>query len=262
MTDKPFGVNLTILPTTSPPPYAEYVEVIASSGVRIVETAGRSPAEFIARFKEAGVRIIHKCTSVRHALSAQRAGVDAICIDGYEAAGHPGEDDVPGLVLIQAAARALDVPLVAAGGMATGRSMAAALTLGAEGVTMGTRFMLTKEAPIHDAIKQAIIAGTERDTNVIFRPFRNTARVFKNAISDEVLARQSQPGATFEDIRPLVAGSRGRAALESGDIDGGLVWAGLGIGLIDDAPSCAELMETLVADCRAALGRAVELTAV
>jgi len=261
MTDKPFGVNLTILPTTSPPPYAEYVEVIATSNVRVVETAGRSPAEFIARFKEAGVRIIHKCTSVRHALSAQRAGVDAICIDGYEAAGHPGEDDVPGLVLIQAAARALEVPLVAAGGMATGRSMAAALALGAEGVTMGTRFMLTKEAPIHDAIKQAIIAGTERDTNIIFRPFRNTARVFKNAISDEVLARQSQPGATFEDIRPLVAGSRGRAALESGDVHGGLVWAGLGIGLIDDAPSCAELMETLVADCRAALNRAVGLTA-
>jgi NADH:quinone reductase (non-electrogenic) len=261
MTDQPFGVNLTILPTTSPPPYAEYVEVICASGVRVVETAGRSPAEFIARFKEAGVRIIHKCTAVRHALSAQRAGADAICIDGYEAAGHPGEDDIPGMVLIPAAARALDVPLVAAGGMATGKSMAAALALGAEGVTMGTRFMLTKEAPVHDAIKQAIIAATERDTNIIFRPFRNTARVFKNAISDEVLARQAVPEPRFEDIRPLVAGARGRAALESGDVDGGLVWAGLGIGLIDDAPTCAELMETLVADCRAALDRASRLTA-
>ena len=261
MTDQPFGVNLTILPTTSPPPYAEYVEVIATSGVRIVETAGRSPAEFIARFKEAGVRIIHKCTSVRHALSAQRAGADAICIDGYEAAGHPGEDDVPGLVLIPAAARALDVPLVAAGGMATGRSMAAALALGAEGVTMGTRFMLTQDAPVHDAIKQAIIAASERDTNVIFRPFRNTARVFKNAISDEVLVRQNVPEPNFEDIRPLVSGARGRAALESGEIDGGLVWAGLGIGLIDDIPTCAALMETIVADCRAALDRASKLTA-
>ena len=261
MTDMPFGVNLTILPTTSPPPYAEYVEVIATSGVRIVETAGRSPAEFIARFKEAGVRIIHKCTSVRHALSAQRAGADAICIDGYETAGHPGEDDVPGLVLIPAAARALDVPLLAAGGMATGQSMAAALALGAEGVTMGTRFMLTQDAPVHDAIKQAIIAASERDTNVIFRPFRNTARVFKNAISDEVLVRQNVPEPNFEDIRPLVSGARGRAALESGEIDGGLVWAGLGIGLIDDIPTCAALMETIVADCRAALDRASKLTA-
>ena len=256
MTDRPFGVNLTILPTAVPPPYADYVEVIARSGVQVVETAGRSPAEFIARFKDAGVRIIHKCTAVRHALSAQRAGADAISIDGFEAAGHPGEDDVPGLVLIPAAARALDIPILAAGGMADGRSMAAALALGAEGITMGTRFMLTKEAPIHDAIKQAVVGASERDTRLIFRKFRNTARVFANATSLEVVERENMPGSTFEDIKALVAGARGRAALEAGRIDDGLVWAGLGIGLMDDIPSCAELIERIVAECRAALAQA------
>jgi len=261
MTDKPFGVNLTILPTVNPPPYADYAEVIASSGVRVVETAGRSPAEFIARFKAAHVKIIHKCTSVRHALSAERAGVDAICIDGFEAAGHPGEDDVPGLVLIQAAARAVRVPLLAAGGMATGRSMAAAMVLGAEGVTMGTRFMLTQEAPIHSAIKQAVAGGSERDTKLILRPFRNTARVFRNAVSEEVAVREAKPGASFDDIGPLVAGARGRAALESGEIDAGLIWAGMGIGLIDDIPSCVELIERIVSECRESLARAQHFAA-
>jgi NADH:quinone reductase (non-electrogenic) len=260
MTDKPFGVNLTILPTAQPVPYDAYVEAIAASGVGIVETAGRSPAEFIARFKAAGIKIIHKCTAVRHALSAQRAGVDAVSIDGFEAAGHPGEDDVPGLVLIPAAARALDIPILAAGGMANGRSMAAALALGAEGVTMGTRFMLTREAPIHDAIKQFVIQGTERDTRLIFRGFRNTARVLRNTVSEHVVEIEKQPGATFEDIKALVAGARGRAALESGDVDGGLVWAGMGIGLMDDVPTCAELIERIVAECREALARAATLT--
>ncbi|MCP1470281.1 nitronate monooxygenase [Sphingobium sp. OAS761] len=259
MTDKPFGVNLTILPTAQPVPYDAYVEVIAASGVGIVETAGRSPAEFIARFKEAGMKIVHKCTAVRHALSAQRAGVDAVSIDGFEAAGHPGEDDIPGLVLIPAAARALDIPILAAGGMASGRSMAAALSLGAEGITMGTRFMLTQEAPIHDSIKQAVVQGSERDTRLIFRGFRNTARVFRNAVSEEVVTIEQQPGAKFEDIKALVAGVRGRAALENGDVDGGLVWAGLGIGLMDDVPSCAELIDRIVAECRESLARAAGL---
>lgn len=259
MTDKPFGVNLTILPTAQPVPYDAYVEAIVASGVRIVETAGRSPAEFIARFKDAGIKIIHKCTAVRHALSAQRAGVDAVSIDGFEAAGHPGEDDVPGLVLIPAAATALDIPVLAAGGMASGRSMAAALSLGAEGITMGTRFMLTREAPIHDAIKQAVVQGGERDTRLIFRGFRNTARVFRNAVSEEVVEIEKRPGATFEDIKALVAGARGRAALETGDVNGGLVWAGMGIGLMDDVPTCAELVERIVADCRASLDRATRL---
>jgi nitronate monooxygenase len=256
MTDKPFGVNLTMLPSTNPPPYASYAEAIIGTGVKIVETAGRSPAELIARFKAAGVKIIHKCTSVRHALSAEAGGVDAVSIDGFEAAGHPGEDDVPGLVLIPAAAKCLRIPILASGGIADGRGMAAALALGAEGINMGTRFMLTREAPVHDAIKQAILRGSERDTNVIFKPFKNTARVFRNAVSDEVLARQSRPGAVFEDVRPLVAGARGRAALESGDTDGGLLWAGQAIGLMEDLPSCAELIPRIVAECRAALARA------
>ena len=260
MTDKPFGVNLTILPTAQPVPYDAYVEVIAASGVGVVETAGRSPAEFIARFKQAGVKIIHKCTAVRHALSAQRAGVDAVSIDGFEAAGHPGEDDIPGLVLIPAAAQALDIPILAAGGMATGRSMAAALALGAEGITMGTRFMLTAEAPIHDAIKQAVVQGSERDTTLIFRTLRNTARVFRNAVSEEVNVKEREPDATFEHIKALVAGARGRAALETGDIDGGLVWAGLGIGLMHDIPTCADLIERIVVECRETLARATRLS--
>lgn len=256
MTAMPFGVNLTILPTAQPVPYDAYVEVIAQSGLSIVETAGRSPAEFIARFKQAGMKIIHKCTAVRHALSAQRAGVDAVSIDGFEAAGHPGEDDVPGLVLIPAAARTLDIPILAAGGMSDGRSMAAALTLGAEGITMGTRFMLTREAPIHDHIKQAIVKGTERDTRLIFRGFRNTARVFRNSVSEEVSVREQLPGATFEDIKALVAGARGRAAMEQGDPEGGLLWAGMGVGLMNDIPTCADLVERIVTECRSALDRA------
>ncbi|MBD2836482.1 nitronate monooxygenase [Pseudomonas sp. JM0905a] len=259
LTDQPFGVNLTILPTTTPPPYADYVTAIIESGVKVVETAGRSPADFIERFKSAGVKIIHKCTSVRHALSAERAGVDAISIDGFEAAGHPGEDDVPGLVLIRAASAALRIPVIASGGIADGRGMAAALMLGAEGINMGTRFMLTKEAPIHEDIKAALAAGNERDTKLIFRPFNNTGRVFRNAVSEEVVAIERQPGATFEDIRPLVAGARGRAALESGDVNGGLLWAGQTIGLIDDVPSCAELVKRIVTDCRLAIARGATL---
>ncbi|WP_395505577.1 NAD(P)H-dependent flavin oxidoreductase [Ectopseudomonas hydrolytica] len=260
MTDQPFGVNLTVLPTTTPPPYADYVTAIIESGVKVVETAGRSPADFIERFKAAGIKIIHKCTAVRHALSAERAGVDAVSIDGFEAAGHPGEDDVPGLVLIPAAAAALRIPILASGGIADGRGMAAALMLGAEGINMGTRFMLTKEAPIHGAIKDAVAAGSELDTNLIFRAFRNTGRVFRNAVSDEVVAIERRPGATFEDIRALVAGARGRAALEGGEVDGGLLWAGQAIGLIKDVPSCAELVERMVRDCRQAIARGAALT--
>ncbi|MDB5159700.1 MAG: nitronate monooxygenase, partial [Mucilaginibacter sp.] len=227
----------------------------------VVETAGQSPKEFIARFKDSGIRILHKCTAVRHALSAERNGVDAVSIDGFEAAGHPGEDDVPGLVLIPAAVKALKIPVLASGGFADGRGMAAAFALGAEGVNMGTRFMLTRESPVHDAIKQAIVAGSERDTNVIFKPFKNTARVFRNAVSNEVVEIQKRPGMTFEDVRLLTAGARGRAALESGDIDGGLIWAGQAIGLMDDIPTCAELIERIVAECRSCLSVATARTA-
>lgn len=259
MTDKPFGVNLTILPSTNPPPYEAYVDAALESGVRILETAGRSPKEFIAKAKAAGAVIVHKCTAVRHALSAERAGVDAISIDGFEAAGHPGEDDIGGLVLFAAAARAVRVPLIASGGIADGRGMAAAFALGAEGINMGTRFCATREAPIHDNIKQALVKATERDTNLIFRTLHNTGRVLKNQVSDEVIGIESRPeGCEFADIQHLVAGARGRAALETGAIDEGLVWASEAIGLIDDVPGCAELIERIVTDCRTALERGLQ----
>ena len=254
MTDKPFGVNLTILPTVSPPPYDEYVEAVIDSGVKILETAGRSPKDFVERLKGHGVRIVHKCTSVRHALSAERIGVDMVSIDGFECAGHPGEDDVPGLVLIPLAAKALKIPVIASGGIGDGRGMAAALALGAEGVNMGTRFCATKEAPVHDRIKAALVAASERETNLIYRTLRNTGRVLKNAVSDEVVATERRPGGCeFEDIRPLVSGQRGQKALRSGELDSGLVWAGQVVGLVDDIPSCNELIGRMVDECRTRL---------
>ncbi len=255
MTGRPFGVNLTILPTVKPPPYAEYVRAIVESGVKIVETAGNSPKEFIATFKENGVTIIHKCTTVRHALSAERNGVDMVSIDGLECAGHPGEDDVGGLVLIPAAARALKIPVIASGGIADGRGMAAAFALGAEGINMGTRFCVTKEAPIHDNIKQALVNASERDTTLIYRTLKNTARVYSNAIAKEVRSMEYRPGGCqFEEIRPLVIGTRGRAALQSGAVNDGVIAAGQGVGLIDDVPTCADLIERIVAECRERLG--------
>ena len=254
MTDAPFGVNLTILPSTQPPPYEAYLDAALESGVRILETAGRSPKEFIAKAKAAGAIIVHKCTAVRHALSAERAGVDAISIDGFEAAGHPGEDDVGGLVLFPAAARAVKVPLIASGGIGDGRGMAAALMLGAEGVNMGTRFCATREAPIHDAIKRALLDASECDTKLIFRTLRNTGRVLKNRISQEVVALEMRPGGcTFADLQPLVAGARGRGALQSGEVDEGLVWASQVVGLVEDIPTCAELLDRMVRECREAM---------
>lgn len=252
MTDKPFGVNLTILPSANPPPYEAYLDVVIGSGVKVLETAGNNPKEFIAKAKAAGVKIVHKCTAVRHALSAERNGVDAISIDGFEAAGHPGEDDVGGLVLFAAAADRLKIPVIASGGIADGRGMAAALVLGCEGINMGTRFCATVEAPIHPNIKQAMVERGERDTNLIFRTFRNTGRVMKNAVSDEVVALEKQ-GLEFKEIHPLVAGARGKAALISGEVDGGLVWASQVLGLINDIPTCADLIERIMADCRARL---------
>ncbi len=261
MTDQPFGVNLTILPSVSPRPYAEYIDAIVESGVRIVETAGNSPREYVSRFKSEGITILHKCTTVRHALSAQRNGVDIVSIDGFECAGHPGEDDIPGLVLIPLAARALSVPIIASGGIGDGRGMAAALALGAEGVNMGTRFICTREAPVHESIKEALRDATERDTNLIFRTMNNTARVFKNEVSDEVVATERRPGGCrFDDIRHLVVGSRGREAWRSGDRNAGVLTAGMVIGLIDDIPTCAELIERITRDCRAHLHRALAFT--
>jgi nitronate monooxygenase len=201
--------------------------------------------------KAAGIKIIHKCVAVRHALASERGGVDAISIDGFECAGHPGEEDIPGLVLIPIAAKRLRVPVIASGGIGDGRGMAAALALGAEGVNMGTRFQVTQEAPVHDAIKRALVAGTERDTKLIFRTLKNTARVFRNAISEEVVAMEHRPGGcSFSDIRPLVSGVRGRSALENGDPESGIITAGMVIGLIDDVPTCEVLIQRMVKECR------------
>ena len=257
MTDQPFGVNLTILPSVKPPPYEAYLDAVIDSGVRVLETAGNSPVAFIEKAKRGHMRIVNKCTSVRHALSAERNGVDAVSIDGFECAGHPGEDDVAGLVLIPLAARALRIPVIASGGIADGRGLAAALALGAEGVNMGTRFCATIEAPIHDDIKRALVKAGERDTQLIFRTLRNTGRVLKNAISDQVVATERRPGGCeFAEIHSLVAGQRGRAALHSGDVDGGLVWAGQVVGLVNDVPSCEKLVQRMVAECQEALASA------
>lgn len=248
MTDKPFGVNLTILPSVTPPPYAEYRKAIIESGITIVETAGYKPQEHVDDFKSHGVRVIHKCTAVRHAQSAERMGVDAISIDGFECAGHPGEEDIPGLVLIPAAANVIKIPMIASGGFGDGRGLAAALALGAEGINMGTRFCATVEAPIHDRIKQFLVENDERATNLIFRPFRNTGRVAKNSVSDQVVEIANRAGSVFEDVRPMVSGAQGRTALETGNIDAGLIWAGQVQGLIKDIPSCQVLLDRIVAD--------------
>lgn len=248
MTDKPFGVNLTILPSVNPPPYAEYRQAIIDSGVTIVETAGYKPQEHVDEFKAHGVKVIHKCTAVRHAVSAQKMGVDAISIDGFECAGHPGEDDIPGLILIPAAADRITIPMIASGGFGDGRGLAAALALGADGINMGTRFCATVEAPIHDNIKQLIVENDERATNLIFRKFKNTGRVAKTSVSDKVVEISAQPESVFEDIRPLVSGAKGREALQTGDIDVGLVWAGQIQGLIHDIPTCEELISRIVRD--------------
>ncbi|WP_343615727.1 nitronate monooxygenase family protein [Novosphingobium sp.] len=251
LTDKPFGVNLTILPSVTPPPYAEYRRAIIESGVTIVETAGHNPREHIDDFKSHGITVLHKCTAVRHAVSAQKMGVDVISIDGFECAGHPGEDDVPGLVLIPAAADQISIPMLASGGIGDGRGLAAALALGAEGVNMGTRFCATVEAPIHESIKQFIVSNSERDTRLIFRRFHNTGRVAASPVSHQVVEISARPDAVFEDIRPLVSGAKGRQALETGDLEAGLVWAGQVQGLIHDIPTCGELLNRMVGDAEA-----------
>ncbi|WGV49434.2 NAD(P)H-dependent flavin oxidoreductase [Rhodococcus erythropolis] len=249
-TDQPFGVNLTILPTITPPPYDEYRNVIIDCGVKVVETAGSSPAPHLPHFHAAGIKVLHKCTSVRHAVKAQALGVDGISIDGFECAGHPGEDDVPGLVLIAAAAERISIPMIASGGFADGRGLVAALALGADGINMGTRFMCTEESPIHRNIKEAIVAASEVDTELIFRSLRNTARVARNSISQEVVEILSS-GGKFEDVRHLVAGARGRAVFDSGDPEAGIWTAGTVQGLIRDVPTVGELVERIVAESEA-----------
>ena len=246
LTDKPFGVNLTILPSINPPPYDEYRQAIAESGVKIVETAGANPEPHMPFFKDHGIKVLHKCTSVRHALRAEKVGVDGVSIDGFECAGHPGEDDIPGLVLIPAAADQLSIPIIASGGIADERGLVAALALGADGVNMGTRFMSTQESWIHQNVKQRIVEATERETSLIFRPLRNTARVARNEVSVKVVEMLNE-GAQFEDVRELVAGVRGREVYESGDLDAGIWSVGMVQGLIQDVPSARELVERMVA---------------
>jgi len=262
MTPNPFGVNLTIFPTMNAPDYPAYAQAIIDSGeVRVVETAGtQAVAEIWAQLKAAGIKIVHKCTAVRHAVSAERKGVDAISIDGFECAGHPGEDDIPGLILIPAAADKVKIPLLASGGFGDGRGLAAALALGAEGINMGTRFCATVEAPIHDNVKQAMIENDERGTNLIFRSLHNTARVGKSAVSDEVVRRLAVPGAKFGDVAELVSGVKGRELLKTGDLSAGVFWASMVQGLIHDIPTVAELMDRIMAEAESIItGRLAKL---
>ncbi|GAA3600928.1 nitronate monooxygenase [Marihabitans asiaticum] len=260
LTDKPLGVNLTILPSINPPPYADYVKAIVESGVKIIETAGANPEPFMDELKGAGLKIVHKCTSVRHALKAQRIGVDMVSIDGFECAGHPGEDDIPGLVLIPATADKLEIPFIASGGFADGRGLAAALALGAEGVNMGSRFMCTTESPIADEVKKAIVDATERDTELIFRPLRNTARVASNEVSREVV-QILDDGGEFEDVRELVAGARGRTVYEKGDTEAGIWSVGMVQGLINDIPSAGEVVTRTVREAEQIIERLTTLSA-
>lgn len=248
-TDRPFGVNLTLLPTINPVPYDEYVAAIVDSGVRIVETAGNSPEPYMPTFKAHGVKVVHKAVAVRHALKAERLGVDAVSVDGFECAGHPGEDDIPGLILLPLCAERLSIPLIASGGFANARGLVAALAMGAGAINMGTRFMCTVESPIHPNVKQAIVDNDERATDLIYRPFRNTARVARNAVSQEIREIESRDGATFDDIRHLAAGVRGREnVLRDGDVDGGVWFASMAQGLIHDIPTVRELVDTIISE--------------
>jgi NADH:quinone reductase (non-electrogenic) len=252
MTDKPFGVNLTFLPSVNPPDYPGYVRAIIEGGVKIVETAGNNPQRWLPDLKAAGIKVIHKCTSVRHALKAESIGCDAISVDGFECGGHPGEDDVPNFILLPRAAETLSVPFVASGGMADGRSLAAALALGAEGRNMGTRFMATVEAPIHENVKQALVAASELDTRLIMRPLRNTERVLVNAGVERLIEKERTLGSSikFEDIIPEVAGVY-PAVMQHGDMDAGAWSCGMVAGLINDVPTCKELIDRIVGEAEA-----------
>jgi len=253
MTDSPFGVNLTFLPAFKMPPYPEYVDAIIDGGVKIVETAGRNPAEHLPKLQAAGVKIIHKCTSVRHALKAQSIGCDAASVDGFECGGHPGEDDIPNMVLLPRAAEELDIPFVASGGMADARSLVASLALGADGINMGTRFLATVEAPVHDNVKQALVAASELDTRLIMRPLRNTERVLKNPVVEKILEVEHEKTSRgeavgIEDIMKLVAGDAGRKALHEGELDAGVWSCGMVAGLIHDIPTCGELVSRIMSE--------------
>jgi len=247
LTDKPFGVNITFLPVIDAPDYPGYVKAIIDGGVKIVETAGRSPEQWMPAFKEAGIKVIHKCTSVRHALKAEKIGCDAVSVDGFECGGHPGEDDIPNMILLPRAAQELKIPFVASGGMGTASQLVAALALGAEGINMGTRFVATKEAPVHQNVKDAIVKATELDTRLVMRGLRNTERVLKNAAVDklEVIEREKGLNVTFADVAPYVAGVYGKV-MKNGELDAGAWSCGMVAGLINDIPTCKDLIEGMM----------------
>ncbi|MGB0508084.1 MAG: NAD(P)H-dependent flavin oxidoreductase [Pikeienuella sp.] len=249
MTDKPFGVNLTFLPTVNAPDYPGYVRAIIEGGVKVVETAGRNPAQVMPYLKEAGIKVIHKCTSVRHSLKAESIGCDAVSVDGFECGGHPGEDDIPNMILLPRAADELSIPFVASGGMADARSLVAALAMGADGMNMGTRFIATQEAPVHERVKQAIVAASELDTRLVMRPLRNTERVLTNDAVERLLVKERELGANlkFEDIIEEVAGVYPRVMME-GDMDAGAWSCGMVAGLINDVPTCRELIDGIMAE--------------
>lgn len=250
LTDKPFGVNLTVGVVATAINYDDYVDVICNSGVKIVETAGRSPEPFMEKFNAHGIKVIHKCVAVRHALKAEKIGVAAVSIDGFECAGHPGEEDVPGLVLIPAAADKLTIPVIASGGIADGRGLVAALALGAEGINMGTRFVATQEAPVHENIKQAIVDMKETDTSLIFRSYRNTARVYTNDVARKVLEVE-KAGGEFGEIHEYVSGKNQEKAWTTGDVNAGMITFGMCGGLVKNIPTCQQLVEEIVGDAKA-----------
>ena len=256
MTNKPFGVNLTFLPSVTPPDYPGYIRAIIDGGIKIVETAGNNPQKWLPALKEAGIKVIHKCTSVRHSLKAESIGCDAVSVDGFECGGHPGEDDVPNFILLPRAAEELKIPFVASGGMADGRSLVAALSLGADGMNMGTRFMATKEAPIHDHVKQALVAASELDTRLVMRPLRNTERVLKNAAVERLLEKEKALGAKikFEDILPEVAGVYPRI-MKDGEMDAGAWSCGMVAGLIHDVPTVKELIDRIMSEAEGIIGK-------
>jgi nitronate monooxygenase len=248
MTDKPFGINLTFLPSLRAPDYPAYINVCAEEGIKFIETAGRSPEQYMAQMKAAGMKVIHKCTSVRHSLKAERIGCDAVSIDGFECAGHPGEDDVTSLILIPVTCDALKIPIVASGGFGDGRGLVAALALGAEGMNMGSRFVATKEAPVHQNVKQAMVDHGELDTTLIMRPLRNTERVLNNAAAKSVLDIEKKGNVTIDDIKHIVSGKVGLDMLERGDTEKGILSIGQIIGLVKDIPSVKELIQRIMAD--------------
>lgn len=250
MTDKPFGVNLTLLPSFKEPPYPEYIQAIVDGGVKVVETAGRSPEKHMPALKEAGIKVIHKCTSVRHSLKAERLGCDAVSVDGFECGGHPGEDDIPNMILLPRAAEELSIPFVSSGGMANGRSLVASLALGADGMNMGTRFIATQEAPVHDNVKQALIDADELQTRLIMRPLRNTERVLANTVANKILEIEREKGSEvgIEDIGHLVGGDHNREVLKEGKMDAGVWSCGMVAGLIHDIPTCKELIDRIMAE--------------